>query len=421
MSDVEGLGRDARRRAETWASATDNAQVYQSGGDQYIANLNFQGGGGASEEVMAQAGAHRSALERTQERVSLLIRTLSLTQAEWQARCAELAGEARRARAEGRAQALAEAQEQLRAAEDRVIRAQRMMREAELARERTEALLTEAQRELALRRRAEERQEEERALREEEQAQGAVALRTDQEAARTLRLDEEGEQFTELLERAEAELGAVHDDLRSLGEKLTGQSGDGPEPDARVIEGLVVRQPGPGEGAAADGSTALQDTPLAPQPPVDLAPPNDVSLPTSTSTSATRKPDPRAPVPGPPRRWRIRVACVIAVIPSGVPMLVVTTIRAEYATEPAVWGAIAFTTVTVLVGVLLYLLVLVLAMFVVLGMLGRDSEFEPTGTVGIVCLGGALVLLVASFWTPLSWPGPAGQWGRALASAVGWG
>ncbi|MEV2195364.1 hypothetical protein AB0I02_31015 [Streptomyces phaeochromogenes] len=414
MSDVEGPGRDARRQAETWASATDNAQVYQSGGAQYIANLNFQGGGGASEEVMAQAGAHSSALERTQERVGLLIRTLSLTQAEWQARCAELAGEARRARAEGRAQALAEAQEQLRAAEDRVIRAQRMMREAELARERTEALLTEAQRELALRRRAEER-------REEEQAQGTVALRTDQEAARALRLDEEGEQFTELLERAEAELGAVHDDLRSLGEELTGQSGGDPEPDARVIEGLVVRQAGPGEGEAADGSTALQGTPLGAQPPFDLSPHSGVSLPTSAPTSAPRKPGPRTPVPGPPRRWLIGVAWVVSLIPPCVPMFVVTTNRAEYATDPTVGGAIAFTAVTVLVGVLLYLLTLALAALVLLGILDRDSEVGAGLFGAVVCLGGSLVLLVASFWTPLALPGPAGQWGRALASAVGWG
>ncbi|MFC8664145.1 hypothetical protein [Streptomyces sp. NPDC057199] len=405
MSDLEGPGGEARRQAETWGSASDSAHVYQSRGSQYISHSHvyLHDGVGAAEGATARPGAHGSALERTRERVDLLIRTLSLTHAESQARCAELAGEARRARAEGRAEALAEVQEQLRAAELRVMKAQRMMREAELAREKTEALLTEAQRELALRRRAEERREEER-------ARGNATPGTDPESARR---DEEGEQFTELLDRVEAELGAVRDDLRSLGEGMPGHGGA--RPAARVIEGHLVRQPE--EDDVSSHTIPLRGTDAAAKAPRDLFASRAFSAPPAVPLARNAA----TYVPGPPRRFLIGVAWVVSVIPPCVLMFIVTAIRAEYATEPAVWGAIAFTVVTVLGGVVLYALTLVVAGGVVLGMLDRGSEAGAALVGFAMCLGGSLGLLVASFWTPLTWPGPAGAWGRALASAVGWG
>jgi len=356
---------------------------------------------------MTQAGTPGTALERTQERVDLLIRVLSLTQAEWQARCAELAEEAQRARAEGRAQALAEVQEHLRAAELRVMKAQRMMREAEQEREKTEALLTQAQRELALRRRAQEREEEEKARRRE-------AAWADGESAHAARLNEEGEQFTQFLERAEAELGAVRADLRSLGEELPGH--DSGQTGERVIEGQWTRGPAQGDGSVDGASNSSRSDDTAVHAPRGRLASNGEREATSTSAGSDR----RTPVPGPPRRFLIGVAWALCAIPPWFPMLVVTSNRTAYASDSSLWAVVPFTLVTVIVGAVAWLLSLLLAGSVC-DMLNRDSE---SGAVMVGCavfLLGSLLFLVLSFWTPLTWPGPAGAWGQGLASAVGLG
>ncbi|MFI1069893.1 hypothetical protein [Streptomyces puniciscabiei] len=368
--------------AEFKADAADKAHVYQARGSQYISQSNWYvfGADGASNASLIRPGERGAALERTHKRANLLIQALQLTEAEWQARCAELEEEARRARAEGRAEALAEMEEQLRAAELRVMKAQEMMRDAVREREKAETLLTQAQQELALRRRAEERRAAER-------------MRTGEVPSSAARLREEGEQFTEFLERAAAELGALRDDLRVLGDEAAVRGGTQP---AQVIEGQWTRA---GKADTPARATAVR-SPAAPAP-----------------AQGTR----REPVPGPPRRFLIALAWTVCAIPPWIPMLVVTANRAAYASGGSLWKTVPFTVVTVLLGAVAYLLGLLLAGVVTVEWLNRDSETAAVG-LGCAMFGlGSAVLLLAAFWTPLTWPGPAGAWGKGLASFVGLG
>ncbi|MGW2522902.1 hypothetical protein ACWC09_39130 [Streptomyces sp. NPDC001617] len=393
MSGAEDPGGEVRRQPETWGSASDNGHVYQSKGSQFISHVHLHGGAGAPEGATAQAGTHGRDLEHTQERVDLLIRALSLTQGEWQARCAELEEKARRAMAEGRAQALAEAQEQLRAAELRVMKAQQMMREAERERQRTQALLTRAQQELALRRRAEER-------RDEREARRRQAPRAEDEPARTAQLNEEGEQFTDILERAEAELGAVRNDLRRLSEETATQN-RGNLAD-RVIEGQGLRHPA--EGA-----------PPAPREAVPVRPADDGAISTPGRSGSV-------PVPASPawvffELFVVGVMCVLAMIPACIPMFVVTSVRAAYASGASLWKVVPFTIVTVLVGLAAWGLTHGLAMWALEA--GNPSDAVLSGVLAFALVEFAVTL--ASCWTPLTLPGPLGAWGRGLVSAVGVG
>ena len=404
MSDVEGPGRDVPRQAETWGSASDNGHVYQSRGSQFISYVHVYGGAGASEGAMARAGTHERALEHTQERVDLLIRALSLTQADWQARCAELEEKARRAEAEGRAQALAEAQEQLMAAELRVMKAKQMMGEAQRERQRTEALLTQAQQELALRRRAEERRDEEEARRRE-------APRVADESESMAHLNEEGEQFTDFLERAQAELGAVRDDLRWLSEGATTQNRGNPAD--RVIEGQWSRHSAPDESPARAVPHSVQGNGVVAQPP---------PFPPASGYEWRGTPTPARPR----RSWGDVTTDAmyygLHVIPPWIPMLVVTSIRAAFASDASLWKAVPFTIGAVVVGVPAWLFFSLPAALPFLQLLVRGrSEIATDYFKGTILVVASLVPLVASFWTPLTWPGPLGAWGRGLASAFGVG
>ncbi|WP_225096560.1 hypothetical protein [Streptomyces sp. CoH27] len=401
MSDRERPGREDRGQVEFKGDAADNAHVYQSNGDQYISHTHVYGVDGGADGALTHAGARAATLERTHERVSLLITVLQVTEAEWRARCAELAAEAQRARAEGRAEALAEMQEQLRAAELRVMKAQDMMRNAVVEREKAEALLTQAQQELALRRRAEER------------------ARTDEVPVSAARLREEGEQFTELLERAEAELGAVRDDLRSLGDDAAGPGG--PQP-AQVIEGQWTRRSEADPGLSRMTEDSFKTPTPVFQVPTQAYPQayTQAYPPTYPQAYPQVKGATRQPVPGPPRRFRIGVAWVICAIPPWIPMLVVTANRAAYASDAALWKTVPFTVVTVLLGAAVCGLGL-LADLAVVGMLDRDSETTALGGGCALSLIACVMLLLIAFFTPLNAPGPAGAWGRGLASLVGLG
>lgn len=388
MSDLERPGPESGWQTEFRGRASDTGQVYQAGGSQYISHVHLHGADGSSALATTQVGVRGVALQRTQERVSLLIRTLSLTEAEWQARCAELETQAQRARAEGRAEALAEVQEQLRAAELRVMKAQRMMGEAVREREKAEALLTQAQQELALRRRAEERREEERA-----RSDGGGPR--DDEPSSAAHPVEEGEQFTQFIEAVQAELGAVRDDLRLLGEGMPQQYGR--NGGAQVIAGESVRRPETG------WERAFQ-TPVQPAQPW-----------------AAPTPPQRMPVPGPPRPFKIVVAWTLSTVPPLIAMLIVTANRAAYASHASLWKVIPFTGATLLVGLVALALTLFLAGSAVFDALDRDSEANA-GLLGCaIFVLGTPVLLLTAFWTPLTWPGPAGAWGRGLASAMGLG
>lgn len=391
VSDAEHPGPEGRRETGIWGHASDEAHVYQAQGSQYISHVHLHAdadpSGGAA---LTQPGMRGAALERTQHRVTLLIQALSLTEAEWQARCVRLEDTARRARAEGRAEALAEVQEQLKAAELRVMKAQQMMRDAVLEREKSEALLAQAQQELAQRRLAEERREE------EEHARRSAEARAEAESASAARLHREGEQFTEFLERAEAELGAVRDDLRVLGEEMTG--GGGSEAGVQVIEGDWVRHPG------EDDDVADPSSPDVPWSVVELD-----------------RPTRRARQLDPPRYFLIGVVWLLCVIPTWIPMLVVTSNRAAYASDPSLAQALLFTGGTALLGTVAHLLITLLVTWMMFDKLDRTSETIAGEWGSMVLVLGSLGMFLAAFFTPLTQPGPAGAWGRAIASAVGLG
>ncbi|MGW3118754.1 hypothetical protein ACWDBW_16710 [Streptomyces sp. NPDC001107] len=385
--------------------------MYQAQGNQYISHLHLHEEVGGSARELVQAGMRGAALEMTQERVSLLIRTLSLTQAELQARCVELEEEARQARAEGRAEALAAMQEQLQAAELRIMKTQETMCAAVREREKAEALLTQAQEELALRRRAEERREEERA-RDEARARPQAGTTPPEPTP-----SEEDEQFTEFLERAEAQLGQVRDDLRLLGDEISGQDGT---PAAQVIEGQVVRQPRdlPGQ-VPKEAKPAPGITPAATKPEAEK--PSGSEAKGGGKTAATTARPRRTPVPGPPRRLRIGWTWLFCTLPPWFPMLVITSNRAAYASEAAFWKQMLFTVLSIFVGAVLYVITVGLAASEVYGGLDRDSEHKA-GAIGVLIVGaGTTVSFVIAFWTPLTWLGPAGEWGKWLAAASGLG
>jgi len=224
-SGLEGWGDSARGRSEAWGRASGNGQVYQSGGDQHVTH------------VYVTSEARGQAAHEARERADVVVQVLARAVGEWAARCEELEEQARRAKAEGRAEAHAEFAEKLRDAELRVIQAQRMMREAEEERAKAEALLTQAQQELARQRRTAER----------ERAANAESRSADMASER-----QETGQFAQLMEQAEAELGAVRDKLRLLSDEM---HFDGGEQRPTVVQGQVVDGEAMDDGVRAPGPT----------------------------------------------------------------------------------------------------------------------------------------------------------------------
>ncbi|MBT2411816.1 hypothetical protein J7I94_14770 [Streptomyces sp. ISL-12] len=206
---------DARGRA------SENGQVYQAGANMYVTQVEVSRR--ADDVVQAMAGA-----------VGELV-----------ARCAELERQVERARAEGRAAAQAEFAERLRDAELRVIGAQRLMREAEDKRATVEALLIETQRELASHRRASRR----------EQASGSA-----DDPGRLPGDRREEERFTELIERAERELGSLRAELRLVTEEARIQ-----ETGPTVVVGETVRTNRPERSSASSAPTPTPKDSEAPE------------------------------------------------------------------------------------------------------------------------------------------------------------
>ncbi|MFE9485242.1 MULTISPECIES: hypothetical protein [unclassified Streptomyces] len=393
-----------RRRAEIWGRASGKGHLYQSGGDQQITHVHVRG---ASSIAGKREGEAEPGLEvlRMDNQLSTLVQVLTLTAAEWQARCSELAAEAQHARAEGRAEALAEVQEQLRESELRVIQAQRMMREAQDERKKTEALLMQAQQEAARRRRAEERRKA---------AVQGEALPTLMGEGRAEQLRLESAEFTEIMDEAEAQLASLRDELRFLGEEVKRKQ---QRPGSGVVVGEAV-QPRRPEGERVVSSPRR---PAA----LDLSPQRKSPPKTTSQTSAEKQP--RTPVqsrhlnPGPARRGRIALHLVICAIPAFVPMLAVTATRAVYAAKPEAWQAVAFTTSSVVVGVVTYAVLGFLAFGASAANLDRYSEDSATAFGAAEITLGAICLLIVALFTPLHWPGPAGEWGQWIAALVGLG
>ncbi|MEU6733951.1 hypothetical protein ABZ929_12230 [Streptomyces physcomitrii] len=394
--DADG---ESRRRAELWGRASDRAQIFQSGRDQQITHIHVRTVSSAEGGSETESGL---AVLRMDDQLHTLVQVLTLTAAEWRERCTELAEEAQRAREEGRAEALAEVQEQLRESELRVIQAQRMLREAQEGRKEAEALMLRAQQEAAQLRRAQD---------DREAAPQENDLPAPRGEDRTKQLRVEGTQLTDIMDEAEAQLASVREELRSLGEQAR------------------VKQLGPGSGTVA-GETVLplapEDGHLANSPAESAESAGRDSGSRSTAVSQTDAQEepgtperPKPPVPGPPRRGRISVHLVLCALPAAVPMVTVTAVRAAYAADPAAWQAVAFTVSAAVAGLLVYAALGFSIMVAGTLSLDRDSESSAWNTGLVEALLGACLFLIVGFFTPLDWPGPAGEWGRSIAALVG--
>ncbi|MFE5741093.1 hypothetical protein [Streptomyces celluloflavus] len=375
--------------------------MYQAVGDQYIFHAHSAEVDGAHKELTRGV-----TVEETHERVTLLIQVLRITEADWRARCAELAKEAQRARAEGRAEALAEVQERLRESELRVMKAQKMMREAQEERRKTETLLLQAHQEAAQLRQAEERKRQ-----EEQQAYAGSGAR---ERARTEDLSREGEAFSQIMEQAEVQLASVRDELRSLSKDVTEQR---PQPDWSIIKGEAVQPHQADIQGAMSASSESSTYELHPRPSQDELSPVPGFAQQATSGPARGK----RSVPGPPRRMRIACFWAMRTIPPCVPSVVVTALRAAYGADPGVWQAVLFTIGAVLAGALAYLISALLTLGFAATFMTRDSESSPALLGLTVVVLGALAAIIAAIWIPLDWPGPAGAWGQSVAASVGLG
>ncbi|MFF9042513.1 hypothetical protein [Streptomyces parvulus] len=357
-------------RSGTYGSASDHGQVYQAGANQYVTHIHV-------------AEARSRTAHEARRRADVVVQALTRAVGEWAARCRELEEQVRLARTEGRAEAQLEFAQRLSDAELRVERAQTTMRQAEAERARAEALLAQAQEELARRRREAERDAE------REHSALPVPENTAPSPER-----QDTEQFSALMERAEAELGVVRQELRLLGEELDGET-------AEVVRGEWSERLDGGREEQAAG--AITD-----EPGGDADPP--------TRTTAPAK---RPSLPGPPRRLRIGAACLAWQVPATVPMLVVTANRAVYRADGRVVDQVLFTAGSVLAGALALLTTSVFMVLLSDMLLSRASE-QKRDVQGIgIAMVVLLVLFVAAFFTPLTWPGPAGSWGATLASFVG--
>lgn len=332
MSGLDSWGDNARGEAEIWGRASESGQVYQSGGDQHVMN------------VYVTAEARGQAAHDARKRADGVVQALAHAVGEWAARCAELEEQTKRAKAEGRAEAHAEFAGRLKDAELRVMQAQRMMREAEEARGKAEALLTQAQQELALQRRATER----------ERATSVQSPSSD-----VVRERQETEDFSQLLEQAELQLGAVRDELRLLSDEV--QSG-GAEDQPTVLVGETVES-----GADKGGAEAVTGG--------------------GERVGATSRPAQQRPVrPRKPRTPLVRTVNVVGYLVVGLPLPIAgSAIRTMYSvkTSPAVVWSVAFD-----VGVVVASAVVAAALYLVLTVgLNWSEDAMFGGCIGHVVTG----------------------------------
>ncbi|MFD7688106.1 hypothetical protein [Streptomyces sp. NPDC059781] len=206
---------EARRHVEARGRASDDGQVYQSGADQYVTHIHI---------AEARCRTAQEACQRADAVVHVLTRAVG----ELAARCQELEERAGSARAEGRAEARAEFAERLRDAELRVMRAQRVMWAAEEKRAEAEETLARARQEPARRPRTAEREQE------------AASVRDPAVPARGW---EGAEWLPGFVESARAELDAVREELRQLGEEA--DRGDGQWTAPVIVGGKWVQEPDP--------------------------------------------------------------------------------------------------------------------------------------------------------------------------------
>ncbi|MFF4395672.1 hypothetical protein [Streptomyces sp. NPDC001480] len=205
---------DGGERIRAYGCASENGLVIQSGANQYVTYIQL-------------TVEHEQAVLEARDRADHVVHTLTRAVGQLAMRCDDLEEKARRAKAEGRAEAHAEFAEKLKDAELHVLHTQQMMRAAQEARAETEKLLDEAYRELA-RLRGE-------AVGDAGTVAGAADAAGDSPETR---------RFAHSMEQAEAKLGTVRDNLRQLSEEAHSR---GSEPPPGVVPGPRVVKPDPAE------------------------------------------------------------------------------------------------------------------------------------------------------------------------------
>ncbi|MEW2040700.1 hypothetical protein AB0885_27130 [Streptomyces sp. NPDC005534] len=282
-----------------FGTASDNAGVYQAGRDQNVTHYNLHVGSSPGTTGSTHID-RRVTAQAAQQHTQQIIEVLALVVEHYRKRCAELAEEARRARAEGRSEALREVQEKLRDAELRVMRAQEKKREAERERERLEVLL------------AKTHYESEEARRQPTRRWG----QSDDERA-----------FEDVLASADDELRLIRAELRTLASDLGTGGADGE---------VVSAEPVPGPRSGLDLAQTAPGTAASPARP-------------SGSQASRTESQPRVR-PGQDRLYLGRLFFVAA----GLPMPIAgAAIRAVYSREPgvAVVWSILFPVVALLLAV----------------------------------------------------------------------
>ncbi|WP_159024548.1 serine/threonine-protein kinase [Streptomyces scabiei] len=109
---------------------------------------------------------------------------------------------------------------------------------------------------------------------------------------------------------------------------------------------------------------------------------------------------------------------VIFVTKTCILVITITSIRAAYTSDVALWKAIPYSAIISLFALVLWGLAVTVLVFITQES-ELDSDFKFKSCATFMTLEVALVL--GSFWFPDSWPGPLGEWGKGLASAFGVG
>ncbi|MET8689520.1 hypothetical protein ABZV77_35480 [Streptomyces sp. NPDC004732] len=371
MTEREERPDDAKDAAPApRGSASGHGQVYQSGRDQHVTHVHLT--------LQSQGRAAHVARERADVVVQVLTRAVG----ELTAQCEEWKQQARRAKAEGRAEVQAEFAQRVREAELRVVQAQRMTREAEEERMRAESLLRKAQQELA-----------QQKLARQEKHGGAAAGDdvVDDVAGVAGRGRQESAQYARLFEQAEHELGAVRSELRQLSDQMGHGAGD-PEP--FVLPGDVVR------GATPRRPDYPRPTPTPPPMPTPTPPPRRSVPPKVKKTHG---------------RTSVTIGTVVylgAALPLAVAGSALNTMYASRPKPAIVWMAAFTPTAVALAAILTILIVFALAL-----VFDWDSDSYGDGLVGQVLLGTAL-LVVGMALEPDTFP-VLTHIGRAAAEHLG--
>lgn len=205
MNKPSGPSTEAIRLSGT---ASDHGGVYQAGRDQTVVQLNLHAGADGNGSAHLNL---RVTPEAAQQHTQRVIEGLALAVEHFRRRCEELEGDVRRARAEGRREALLEAEQKLRDAEWRVMRAQEKKREAEQERERLESFLARSR------------------------YHAATASRRPAQSAPPL---DDQRVFENVLTSADDELQAIRAELRTLADSLHG--GEERANGGRVVRGESI-------------------------------------------------------------------------------------------------------------------------------------------------------------------------------------